>query len=49
MDKKKDGAVIIMKNAVVDVKQSVETVAINMNNSELIAPLDACTCTGNCC
>lgn len=34
--------------AKVNLRESVETLAKDMNKSEHVSPLDACTCTGNC-
>lgn len=39
---------VIETPAKVKLKEIVEIMAKDMNKSEHISPLDACTCTGNC-
>lgn len=40
---------VVVKDAVIDVKNAVETSASKLMDSEVVSLLDACTCTGNCC
>lgn len=39
---------VIEVPATVNLKERVEMMAKDMNKSEHVSPLDACTCTGNC-
>lgn len=40
---------VILKDAVIDIKDVIETSASQIKDSEITSLLDACTCTGNCC
>ena len=37
----------IIKEAKINFKQTVETIADGLNASPFVSPLDACGCTGN--
>lgn len=39
---------VLVKGKAVTPKKVVETMAKDLSKSELVSPLDACTCTGNC-
>lgn len=41
-------AIVIEIPAKVSLKEKVEVMAKDINKSEHVSPLDACTCTGNC-
>lgn len=48
VNKKANDKFEILVKAETTIQEKVETMAKNMNKSEHVAPLDACTCTGNC-
>ena len=39
---------VLVKGTAVAPKKVVEVMAQDLCKSELVSPLDACTCTGNC-
>ena len=39
----------VLKKSKLSSKREVEMSVVNIHKTKYISPLDACTCTGNCC